>query len=153
MPLNQLDQRVTAIIKAKNNWVADLAGYLLVGAGFGVFFGGNLWDVILSTIGGLIIFTCQIYLAPFCMNTIVFNLIASLITGFCIYPTAVFLPAANPDVVLISDIMLLIPGLAMTNAVRDIILGDTIAGLMRLIETFLWATALAIGFLAIMVLL
>ena len=153
VPLNHLDQRVTAIIKAKNNWVADLAGYLLVGAGFGVFFGGNLWDVILSTIGGLIIFTCQIYLAPFCMNTIVFNLIASLITGFCIYPTAVFLPAANPDVVLISDIMLLIPGLAMTNAVRDIILGDTIAGLMRLIETFLWATALAIGFLAIMVLL
>lgn len=37
VPLNQLDQRVTAIIKAKNNWVADLAGYLLVGAGFGVF--------------------------------------------------------------------------------------------------------------------
>ena len=42
--------------------------------------------------------------------------------------------------------MLLIPGLAFTNAVKDIFIGDTISGVMRLIETILWAAALALGF-------
>lgn len=44
--------------------------------------------------------------------------------------------------------MLLIPGIPMTNAVRDILVGDTISGIMRLVETLLWAGALACGFMA-----
>ena len=50
------------------------------------------------------------------------------------------------DKIIIGDIMLLIPGLAFTNAVKDIFIGDTISGVMRLIETILWAAALALGF-------
>ena len=48
---------------------------------------------------------------------------------------------------MIGDIMLLIPGIAMTNSIRDILIGDTISGIMRLIETLLWAAALALGFM------
>ena len=48
---------------------------------------------------------------------------------------------------MIGDIMLLIPGIAMTNAVRDVLVGDTISGIMRLIETLLWAGSLACGFM------
>ena len=43
--------------------------------------------------------------------------------------------------------MLLIPGLAMTNAVRDTMVGSPISGVMRLIEALLWAGALAMGFM------
>lgn len=39
----------------------------------------------------------------------------------------------------------MIPEFAMTNSVRDIPV-DTISGLMRLIETIVWAGALACGF-------
>ena len=49
---------------------------------------------------------------------------------------------------MIGDIMLLIPGIAMTNAIRDMLMGDTISGLMRLIESILWAGSLAVGFMA-----
>ena len=49
---------------------------------------------------------------------------------------------------MIGDIMLLIPGIAITNAIRDMLMGDTISGLMRLIEGILWAGALAAGFMA-----
>ena len=51
------------------------------------------------------------------------------------------------DKILIGDIMLLIPGLAMTNAVRNILLGNTISGLVRLADSLLWAAALAGGFM------
>ena len=36
--------------------------------------------------------------------------------------------------------------LLCSNAVKDIFIGDTISGVMRLIETILWAAALALGF-------
>ena len=48
------------------------------------------------------------------------------------------------------DIMLLIPQLAMTNAVRNILVGNTISGIIRLIESFIWALALAGGFMTAM---
>ena len=43
--------------------------------------------------------------------------------------------------------MLLIPGLAMINAVRNILGGNTISGLLRLTESLIWAAALAGGFM------
>ena len=49
---------------------------------------------------------------------------------------------------MIGDIMLLIPGLMFTNAIRDVLLGDTISASMRLIEAILLAAALALGFFA-----
>ena len=47
---------------------------------------------------------------------------------------------------MIGDIMLLIPGVPFTNAVRNVLIGDTISGLMRLVESILWAGAIACGF-------
>ena len=50
------------------------------------------------------------------------------------------------DKIAIGDIMLLIPGAALTNAVRDMLVGHTISGLLRLAESLLLALMLAIGF-------
>ena len=66
-------------------------------------------------------------------------------TGICI--TAFFFPVIHVDKVMIGDIMLLIPGILMTNSIRDILIGDTISGIMRLVESLLWAGALACGFM------
>ena len=71
--------------------------------------------------------------------------------GISITLCAFFLPELHADKILIGDIMLLIPGLAMTNAVRDTMVGSPISGAMRLIETLLWAGALAMGFMSCIV--
>ena len=47
---------------------------------------------------------------------------------------------------LLGVIMLLIPGAALTNAVRDMLVGHTISGLLRIVESLLLALMLAIGF-------
>ena len=49
--------------------------------------------------------------------------------------------------ILIGEVMLLIPGIFMTNAIHDMLVGDTVAGTMRFVETMLWAVALAGGFM------
>ena len=51
----------------------------------------------------------------------------------------------HADKIIIGNIMLLIPGVAMTNSIRDIIIGDTISGSMRFIESLIWAAGLAVG--------
>jgi len=47
---------------------------------------------------------------------------------------------------MIGDIMLLIPGIALTNALRDLFVGDTISGILRLLEAVLQAGIIACGF-------
>ena len=42
---------------------------------------------------------------------------------------------------------LLIPGLMSTNAIRDVLIGDTLSGIIRLIAALLLAAALALGFM------
>lgn len=41
--------------------------------------------------------------------------------------------------------MLLVPGLAITNAVRDTIAGDLVSGVTRGLEAFLTAVGIAVG--------
>ena len=43
----------------------------------------------------------------------------------------------NPDKIIIGNIMLLIPGIALTTSLRDMINGDTISGLLGLSEAVL----------------
>ena len=50
---------------------------------------------------------------------------------------------------MIGDIMLLIPGL---NAIRDVLIGDTLSGIIRLIAALLLAAALALGFMGAIIL-
>ena len=53
---------------------------------------------------------------------------------------------------MIGDIMLLIPGLMSTNAIRDVLIGDTLSGIIRLIAALLLAAALALGFMGAIIL-
>ena len=50
------------------------------------------------------------------------------------------------DKIIIGNIMSLIPGIGLTNALRDLFTGDSIAGLLRSIEAILIALAIAAGY-------
>jgi uncharacterized membrane protein YjjB (DUF3815 family) len=51
----------------------------------------------------------------------------------------------NADTAIIGALMILVPGLLFTNAMRDIIYGDTTSGVNRIVQVFLTAVALALG--------
>ena len=50
------------------------------------------------------------------------------------------------DNIVIGNIMLMIPGVAITNSLRDMISGDTMSGLLRFAESIIKATAVTLGF-------
>lgn len=52
----------------------------------------------------------------------------------------------HADLISIGNIMLLIPGIAFTNSLRDMFSGDTITGLIRCMEALLLALVVGLGF-------
>lgn len=123
------------------------AGSILAAGSFTVFFGGTLWDGLAAAAFAVMICFLQEKLMPVATNRMIFQLLASLLAGAGICMTARLVPFLHMDKIMIGDIMLLIPGIAMTNAIRDVLVGDTISGIMRLIESLLWAGSLACGFM------
>ena len=122
------------------------AGSCLAAGALAVFFGGTALDGLAAGLFALVLCVLQIVLPPLCKNKVLFNFLSAFAVGGLICLACRLVPALHSDKVIIGDIMLLIPGLAFTNAFKDIFIGDTISGVMRLIETILWAAALALGF-------
>ena len=123
-------------------------GSVLAAGSFAVFFGGSFADGLAAAVFAVIICLFQEKGAQLLANNVMFNLVCSFFTGTLICLTVKLLPLFHADKIMIGDIMLLIPGIAITNSIRDMLMGDTIAGIMRLIESILWAGALASGFMA-----
>lgn len=146
LSIGELHDRIAAIVRnPAPKWHFYLGSALAAGS-FAVFFGGCWQDAAVSAVMGLLICFSQQTLAPICSNTIIFNFLISFGTGIllCILPK--YVPMIHPDKIMIGDIMLLIPGIAITNSVQDMLVGDTISGTLRLVESLLWAGALALGF-------
>ena len=148
IPVEELRREVAALTAEAPRPLWVYLGSALAAASCTLFFGGSLPDSLAAALFGLGICRLQRHFAPQCPNRLVFNLLSALIAGISITLCASFLPALHADKILIGDIMLLIPGLAMTNAVRDTMVGSPISGAMRLIEALLWAGALAMGFMS-----
>lgn len=145
LPLEELEARIKEIENMDDNMLIWHLASMLGACAFAIFFGGSFWDGLVSAGFALFICILQKKLAPVCPNNVIFYLITSLLTGIGIGIVGHLVPMLHADKIMIGDIMLLIPGLGATNAVRDVLAGDTISGILRLIEALLWAGALAAG--------
>jgi uncharacterized membrane protein YjjP (DUF1212 family) len=146
MSIDELEEKYVGIIHKKPDFIKICAGSMLSAGAFAIFFGGGIPDALLAALFGLLICIMKEYLVPICSNTIFFNFLCSLLVGILIC-LAGKLANIAVDKIIIGDIMLLIPGIALTNSIKDIFVGDTISGIMRLAESLLWAGAIACGFL------
>lgn len=147
----ELQEKIEKIVSEpeQGNW--SYAGSFLGAGGFAVFFGGSMLDGLAAGLMGLFVQRLSDGLEPHCPNAVTFNLLASFLTGLLVCVLSRIFPVLNADLIMIGDIMLLIPGISMTNSIRDVLVGDTISGTLRLTESLVRAAAIAAGFmLAIM---
>ena len=144
----ELEEKLKQILSRKSSDKMLLCGNILAAASFAVFFGGSIWDFLVAGIMGAVIWILGKYMAPMCLNSVAYQIAVSFLGGVGICVISKIFPILHMDKIMIGDIMLLIPGLMFTNAIRDVLLGDTISASMRLIEALLLAAALALGFFA-----
>ena len=143
----ELNARLESVRDSKKypTWLVILSG-AVVSAGFCLFFGGNTYPELITAFAVGIINGMILELLERCrVNPILIRLIcafsASLI-AFCAVRVGFIL---TQDFVLIGNIMTLIPGVGLTNAMRDLFAGDIISSILRAIEALLFALAIAFG--------
>ncbi len=113
-------------------------------AGFSAFFGGSWRDVVAAGAAGLIVTVLQRFFKVRSSN-VLYNIILSAVIGVCAFASVHLGIADNIDKIVIGGIMLFIPGMEMTNGIRDLMWGDIFAGLSHLCEAIMIALGIAVG--------
>ena len=115
------------------------------GACFSAMFGGTPWDFLCSIVIGSLYQAYALYLGSPHFGRIVRSILGSAwITFLCILCYR-FGPGQNFDAMIIGGIILMVPGVAFTNAIRDMADSDYIAGSVRMMDAMLGFFCIAIG--------
>ena len=133
------------------SWLCYVGGMLSTGA-FAVFFGGSLLDGLAAAVIGLLMTFVNRHQA-LAINAMARTVVGSFFAGVLALLCVAVGFGHSADKIIIGTIMLEIPGSAFGNALRDLLVGDTLAGSLRLIQALLQACIMALGYLAAMVLL
>ena len=120
-------------------------GYFIGAFGYGLFFGGNLIDAFCAGLCGLLVGFSNKFLDDRKANPFFRTIASSYLMALLAYAMNGIGLCPNPDAATIGALMILVPGLLFTNAMRDIIYGDTNSGINRIVQVFLIAMALALG--------
>lgn len=144
---NNIDKSVAHIRKSRPfKWQITILGYILASGAFAVFFGGSLKDALVAMLISILAYVIDIKVKPFGINMIIYNFFCTFLLGSVARMVALTGFIDNLDKVFIGLVMLYIPGTQMTNSIRDILCGDIMSGLLRLIEAVILAVAIAVGF-------
>ena len=146
LPFEQVDEEIREI-KKKSKYPLSLTvlGNMLAASGFAVLFGGSLRDAGAAALIGLIVtFLAQIKTQYF--NDTTKTLFLSFVSGMLTCLSVMVGVGENMDMIAIGTIMLLVPGLWLGNATRDLLYGDTLAGTVKTVHACITAIMIAIGY-------
>lgn len=148
-----LKKRINKIKNTPINMPLVFVGYGLGTGFFTTFFGGGINETIVAMIIGFILYFF-IWLMEFLeINNLVSTLLSSiLLTSLAIFSFKLNIINSLQSTI-IGCLMILTPGVAITNSLRDIMSGDYISGMARMLEALLTATFIAVGVGIMMVIL
>lgn len=112
---------------------------------FAIMVGGNHIDFIPALMIGLLIAIIKMWLETRNIISYLIYFISGFTIGTCVVLASWLIPTLGVDSVVIGSIMPLVPGLAFTNSIRDMIGDEIISGLSRGIEAFFIAVCIAAG--------
>ncbi|WP_446899386.1 threonine/serine exporter family protein [Clostridium sp. LBM24168] len=112
---------------------------------FCLVFGGNIRDFIISFIIGCSIKLISTALNYFQSNEFFINALCGASAAFIALAATGLHLSTHTDTIIIGSIMVLVPGISITNAIRDTIAGDLLSGILGAIESLLVAVAIAVG--------
>ena len=112
---------------------------------FTYIFGGGIGDCANAFFAGLILQLFMIQLEKMKVVNVLSVIIGSAVVTFISLTLLNFNIGSNLDCIIIGSIMQLLPGVAFTNAIRDILEGDYLSGTSRIMDAIIIAIAIAVG--------
>ena len=147
LDLQQAKEELEEISSEKNGFhVTACIGSVLAAGGFAVFFGGSFKDCFAAMPIAVMIYLMNTYIKARGMSKLFYTALCSVVSGFL----AIFFVrigfADNPAMIMIGDIMLIIPGVILINSIREMLCGDLMSGMLRLLESLILSITIACGF-------
>lgn len=123
-----------------------LAASMLVAMSFCILYGGSVTDVFPAILCGASVYLTGEIGSRLKLASFITVLMSSFVLSLIAFAMAYILPVpVHTDKVIVGTLMLLVPGLALTNASRDVLMGNYISGSARLLEALVTALSVALG--------
>ncbi len=121
-----------------------------IGAGitsafFSIMFGGEYLDFLSSLLIGFLVFWLLNVPKNFFIPVFIVDLLSGLLSSAL---ATIFISmgfGSNLDMIIIGSLMPYVPGVSITNAIRDILAGDYVSGVMTTAKAIFTAIAIALG--------
>lgn len=123
----------------------QIAGYAFVAAFFTPLFGGDFFDALCALAAGISIGLLKLPMDRHGTNSFFVNTVCSMVAALVAIASVRLGIGRHLDKIIIGAFMGLVPGVAITNFMRDVLAGDLFSGITKLTESLLTATALALG--------
>lgn len=119
---------------------------IITAIGFTILLGGNMLESLLAGINGVYVVFSRIFNKKYKVNVFVTNMVVSFFMAFTAR-AFLLIPGINIELerVIAGSVMILLPGVAITNAIRDTLHADYMAGGAKIIEAFVAAAAVGVG--------
>lgn len=117
----------------------------LIGFFFTLFFDGTLKDAVVAMAAVALAKALCMQMERFHANAFFVTLVASLIHTTVATGCSLFMPDLHLGRMITGTLMILVPGIAFTTAIRDMIARDLLAGMIAGLECILVGSAIAIG--------
>jgi uncharacterized membrane protein YjjP (DUF1212 family) len=117
----------------------------LTGASFTVMFKGSLWDALPALFVSALGYAAVIYMHRLVQVRFFAEFSAAFLIGLSTFFSVKYGVGREMDKIIIGSVMPLVPGLLITNAVRDLMNGHLVSGISKGADAFLTAFAIGTG--------
>ncbi len=147
-PVAQAQRMLDDIVANEHRFTTaeTIFGYGFAPAFFAPLFGGGAADAFCAFVVGSVVGMFQMYGRRVMLANSFFHTALSSAAATALAIVMVYLGMGESvDIITISALMMLVPGVALTNAMREIMAGDTISSLSHIADALLSAVAIALG--------
>lgn len=122
-----------------------LLAYFVGTAAFSLFFGGTLRDALCGGLCGTAVGLALHGMTVLHANLFFKSMLGAALSAFLALALTFLGLGEHSHLITIGALMALVPGIIFTNAIRDVMAGDMVAGLSKLADALLTGTAVALG--------
>lgn len=146
-PLSQAREALAEIRRTRRTYPLPLLllAYFTGGAFFSLFFGGTARDALCAGLCGTTIGFALFAMTALHANLFFKSILGAALSAFLALGLTYLGLGQHSELITIGALMALVPGIIFTNAIRDVMAGDMVAGLSKIADALLTGVAVALG--------
>lgn len=145
-PHSEIMRKIENISERKTYKIGVIyASYMVVGASFAIYYGAMASEAFFAALLAALIKFLDDRLRRLRSSTFLSSVVCSMAVAFLAVIISKIGIVPRYDCIIIGAFMTMVPGVAMTNCMRDFISGDFFSGIYTLTEALLTAVGMAVG--------